>query len=53
MSLKDQYAIVGIGYTSEQGHIPRRIALSSHAEACSHAIKDALQTHACIILRRL
>ena len=40
MSLKDKYAIVGIGYTS-QGHIPDRTSLSFHLEACANAIADA------------
>ena len=40
MSLKDKYAIVGIGYTP-QGRIPNRTALSFHVEACANAIKDA------------
>ena len=38
--LKDQYAIVGVGYTP-QGKIPGRTALSFHLEACANAIKDA------------
>jgi len=40
MSLKDKYAIVGIGY-SPQGRIPDRTALSFHIEACGNAIEDA------------
>jgi len=40
MSLKDKYAIVGVGYTP-QGRIPNRTALSFHLEACANAIKDA------------
>ncbi len=40
MSLKDKYAIVGIGYTP-QGKVPRRTALSFYAEAYANAIKDA------------
>jgi acetyl-CoA acetyltransferase len=40
MSLKDKYAIVGIGYT-DQGRVPARTALSFYAEACANAIKDA------------
>lgn len=40
MSLKDKYAIVGIGYTP-QGRIPGRTALSFYVEACANAIKDA------------
>ena len=40
MSLKDRYAIVGIGY-SPQGRIPERTALSFYVEACANAIMDA------------
>jgi 3-oxoacyl-[acyl-carrier-protein] synthase III len=40
MSLKDKYAIVGIGYT-DQGKVPDRTALSFHLEACVNAIEDA------------
>jgi 3-oxoacyl-[acyl-carrier-protein] synthase III len=40
MSLKDKYAIVGIGYTP-QGRIPDRTSLSFHLEACVNAIADA------------
>jgi len=40
MSLKDKYAIVGIGYTP-QGRVPGRTALSFHLEACANAIADA------------
>jgi 3-oxoacyl-[acyl-carrier-protein] synthase III len=40
MSLKDKYAIVGIGYTP-QGRIPGRTSLSFHLEACVNAISDA------------
>ncbi|MBC8511482.1 MAG: thiolase family protein [Dehalococcoidia bacterium] len=40
MSLKDKYAIVGIGYT-HQGRVPARTALSFYVEACANAIKDA------------
>ena len=40
MSLKDKYAIVGVGYTP-QGRIPNRTALSFHVEASVNAIKDA------------
>jgi acetyl-CoA acetyltransferase len=40
MSLKDKYAIVGIGFTP-QGRIPGRTALSFHLEACANAIADA------------
>lgn len=40
MSLKDKYAIVGVGYTP-QGKVPGRTALSFYVEACANAIKDA------------
>jgi 3-oxoacyl-[acyl-carrier-protein] synthase III len=40
MSLKDRYAIVGIGYT-QQGRVPGRTSLSFHLEACANAIADA------------
>lgn len=40
MSLKDKYAIVGIGYT-DQGRVPGRSALSFYVETCANAIKDA------------
>lgn len=40
MSLKDKYAIVGVGYTP-QGRVPDRTAISFHVEACVNAIKDA------------
>jgi acetyl-CoA acetyltransferase len=40
MSLKDKYAIVGIGYTP-QGRLPGRTSLSFHLEACANAIADA------------
>jgi 3-oxoacyl-[acyl-carrier-protein] synthase III len=40
MSLKDKYAIVGIGYTP-QGIVPERTTLSFHLEACANAIEDA------------
>ncbi len=40
MNVKDQYAIVGIGYTP-QGRIPDRTALSFYVEACANAIADA------------
>ena len=40
MSLKDKYAIVGVGY-APQGRVPNRTALSFHVEACANAIKDA------------
>jgi len=40
MSIKDKYAIVGLGYTS-QGQIPNRTTLSFHVEAITNAINDA------------
>jgi acetyl-CoA acetyltransferase len=40
MSLKDKYAIVGVGYTP-QGRVPNRTALSFYIESCVNAIKDA------------
>lgn len=40
MSLKDKYAIVGVGYT-QQGKIPGRSASSFFVEAAANAIKDA------------
>src|SRR4030042_1371332 len=40
MSLKDKYAIVGVGYTP-QGKVTGRTALSFYVEACANAIKDA------------
>jgi acetyl-CoA acetyltransferase len=40
MSLKDKYAVVGLGYTP-QGRVPDRTSLSFHVEACANAIKDA------------
>lgn len=40
MSLKDKYAIVGVGYTP-QGRVPGRTALSFHLEASADAITDA------------
>jgi len=40
MSLKDKYAIVGIGYT-DQGQVPGRTALSFYIEVCANAIKGA------------
>ena len=40
MSLKDKYAVVGVGYTP-QGRVPDRTSLSFHLEAISNAIKDA------------
>ena len=39
MSLKDKYAIVGIGYTN-QGRVPARSALRFYVEACANAIKE-------------
>ena len=40
MSIKDKYAIVGVGYTP-QGVIPARTTLGFHLEACAAAIADA------------
>jgi len=40
MSLKDKYAIAGIGATP-QGAVPGRTSLSFHLEACANAIRDA------------
>jgi len=40
MSLRDRYAIVGVGYTP-QGRVPGRTALSFHLEASANAIADA------------
>ncbi|MEA3224283.1 MAG: thiolase family protein [Thermodesulfobacteriota bacterium] len=40
ISLKDKYAIVGVGYTP-QGRVPDRTALSFHLEASANAITDA------------
>lgn len=40
MSIKDKYAIVGIGCTP-QGKVPARTSLSFHLEACVNAIADA------------
>jgi 3-oxoacyl-[acyl-carrier-protein] synthase III len=40
MSLKNKYAVVGVGYTP-QGEVPGRTAMSFHVEACVNAIKDA------------
>ena len=40
MSLKDKYAIVGVGYTP-QGTVRERTTLSFHLEACANAINDA------------
>ncbi len=40
MSLKDKYAIVGVGYTP-QGRVPNRTGMSFHVEASVNAIKDA------------
>ena len=39
-SLKDKYAVVGVGYTP-QGRVPGRTSLSFHLEASANAIKDA------------
>ena len=38
--IKDNYAIVGVGYTP-QGRVKDRTALSFHVEACANAILDA------------
>ncbi len=40
MTIKNQYAIVGVGYTP-QGRVPGRTALSFYVEACANAIMDA------------
>ena len=40
MSIKDRYAIVGVGYTP-QGRVPGRTAISFHVEAIRNAIRDA------------
>ncbi len=39
-SIKDRYAIVGVGYTP-QGRVPGRTSLSFHLEASANAIRDA------------
>lgn len=39
-TVKDKYAIVGVGYTP-QGRIPGRTSLSFHLEASANAIQDA------------
>lgn len=39
-SMKDKYAIVGVGYTP-QGRVPGRTSLSFHLEASANAIRDA------------
>ena len=39
-TLKDKYAIVGVGYTP-QGRVPGRTSLSFHLEASANAIGDA------------
>ncbi|MBP7341988.1 MAG: hypothetical protein PHG54_09080 [Smithellaceae bacterium] len=39
-SLKDKYAVVGVGCTP-QGRVPGRTSLSFHLEASANAIKDA------------
>ena len=39
-TIKDKYAIVGVGYTP-QGRVPGRTSLSFHLEASANAIKDA------------
>jgi len=40
LSIKDKYAIVGVGYTP-QGRVPGRTAMSFHTEAIANAIEDA------------
>lgn len=40
MSLKNRYAIVGVGYTP-QGVVPERTTLDFYLEACADAIEDA------------
>jgi len=40
MSIRDKYAIVGVGYTP-QGRIPGRTELSFHLEAIINAVDDA------------
>jgi acetyl-CoA acetyltransferase len=40
MTIKDKYAIVGVGYTP-QGRVSGRTSLSFHLEASANAIKDA------------
>ena len=40
IGLKDNYAVMGFGYTP-QGQVPDRTSLSFHVEACANAIKDA------------
>jgi len=40
VSIKDKFAIAGVGYTP-QGKIPGRTSLSFHLEACVNAIADA------------
>jgi acetyl-CoA acetyltransferase len=40
MSIKEKYAIVGVGYTP-QGKAPDRTATSFHVEAISNAVQDA------------
>lgn len=39
-SLRDKYAVVGVGYTP-QGKVPGRTSLSFHLEAGANAIADA------------
>jgi len=39
-SIKDKYAIVGVGDTP-QGRVPGRTSLSFHLEASANAIRDA------------
>ncbi len=40
MTIKDRFAIAGVGYTP-QGRVPGRTSLSFHLEACANAIDDA------------
>jgi acetyl-CoA acetyltransferase len=39
--MKDRAAIVGLGYTAQQGTLPGRSAMSLALEACKNAIEDA------------
>ena len=41
ITMKDKAAIVGVGYTSEQGTVPGRSAMSFAMEASKNAIEDA------------
>jgi acetyl-CoA acetyltransferase len=45
MTIKDKYAIAGVGYTP-QGKVPDRTVMSFYLEACRNAIKDAGLTRA-------